>query len=47
MTQIEKGGRIHDSPFIFGLGVPGINLTVFSCDLDPAAEEDKHVTKME
>lgn len=33
----------QNSPFILGLGVPGTDLTVFSCDLEPAAEEHKYV----
>lgn len=36
--------EIQNSPFIFGLGIPITGLTVFSCDLDPTAEERKYVS---
>lgn len=39
----ETACAIQDSPFILGLGVPGTGLTVFSCDLEPTAEEHKYV----
>lgn len=31
-----KACTVQYSPFILGLGVPSICLTVFSCDLEPA-----------
>lgn len=39
----EQLVQFTDSPFIFGLGVPGMGLTVFSCDLEPTASVQKCV----
>lgn len=40
--QMNSEGNSQNSPFILGLGVPVMGLTVFSCDLEPAANEHKY-----
>lgn len=39
---MNSEGNSQNSPFILGLGVPVAGLTVFSCDLEPAANEHKY-----
>lgn len=40
--RMRRKHNSRDSPFILGLGVPAAALTVFSCDLEPAADGNEN-----